>query len=99
MCLCPCVWLCTSVLSDAVALLILQFTSIPDEIVPGLWLGDVGAARNATWLTFISIRYILTVCNDANPAFPEDYNYTVIPMLDTDLYTYVCVSACEAAGL
>lgn len=65
----------------------------PAEIVPGLYLGSIGAAFNKESLDKHQITHILTCADKINPRYPnvtlpkiiliQDYKYMLLPILDT----------------
>ncbi|KAG8045135.1 hypothetical protein GUJ93_ZPchr0008g13835 [Zizania palustris] len=56
--------------------------NIPCPIDQGLYLGSVGAALNKEVLKSLSITHILIVARSLNPAFPSEFNYKKIEVLD-----------------
>ncbi|CAL4956467.1 unnamed protein product [Urochloa decumbens] len=62
--------------------------STPCPIVQGLYLGSIGAALNKDALKSLNITHILIVARSLSPAFPAEFNYKkieVLDSLDTDL--------------
>ena len=47
-----------------------------------LYLGSVGAAYTIQTLRSLDIRYILTVCENLPPKFPNEFIYKIIPVTD-----------------
>jgi len=54
---------------------------LPNEIVPGLYLGGVAAARDKYNLRRLGITNILTVA-EIDPIYPEEFNYKVVRIDD-----------------
>ena len=48
----------------------------PSEIIPGLFLGSIGAAYNKDSLKSNGITHILTCADNLKPRFPEVYKAT-----------------------
>uniref|UniRef100_A0A0D9V1A3 Uncharacterized protein n=1 Tax=Leersia perrieri TaxID=77586 RepID=A0A0D9V1A3_9ORYZ len=55
----------------------------PCPIHQGLYLGSVGAALNKDALKSLNITHILIVARSLNPAFPAEFNYKKIEVLDS----------------
>lgn len=51
-------------------------------IEEGLFLGSIGAAHKRDALTASNVTHILTVAESLDPAFPEDFMYKKIGVLD-----------------
>ena len=56
--------------------------SIPAEVVPGVFLGSVGAAHDRGALDSIGITHVMTVAGGFPPKFPDAYEYLVIDVAD-----------------
>ncbi|KAG0479761.1 hypothetical protein HPP92_010619 [Vanilla planifolia] len=57
--------------------------SVPCQIEDGLFLGSVGVARNNDGLKRLNITHVLIVAKSLEPAFPNDFVYKKIEVLDT----------------
>ncbi|XP_006644194.1 dual specificity protein phosphatase 1B-like isoform X2 [Oryza brachyantha] len=55
----------------------------PCPIDQGLYLGSVGAALNRDALKSLNITHVLIVARSLNPAFPSEFNYKKIEVLDS----------------
>eukprot|EP01105_Mastigella_eilhardi_P005909 TRINITY_DN1758_c0_g1_i2.p1 TRINITY_DN1758_c0_g1~~TRINITY_DN1758_c0_g1_i2.p1 ORF type:complete len:352 (-),score=41.85 TRINITY_DN1758_c0_g1_i2:44-1099(-) len=55
----------------------------PDEIVPGLYLGDVECARNRHALLQLGVDHILTIAF-YRPVWPNDFTYMVVEVDDRE---------------
>lgn len=56
-----------------------------NEVIPNLWLGNVSAAYDKTFLDKYKIKYILTVMDEFDDKFKyNDITYLVIPIKDKD---------------
>jgi len=53
-----------------------------DEILEGLFLGDIMAASNKDILLKCGITHILTVAKNHPPKFPSTFVYKIIKVLD-----------------
>ena len=55
-----------------------------DEIVPlpGLFVGSMTASRNKKWLNENKITHILTVASSLDPAYPDEFTYKVLAIMD-----------------
>ncbi|XP_021905056.1 dual specificity protein phosphatase 1-like [Carica papaya] len=62
----------------------LRDDNIPCQIEEGLFLGSIGAARNKVALKSSKINHILTVANALQPAFPNEFLYKIIPVMDKE---------------
>jgi len=60
-----------------------EHSILPNEIIPGLYLGGVTAARDKYNLRRIGVHYILTVA-EIDPFYPEEFNYKVLKVDDHD---------------
>ena len=56
--------------------------SVPSLVVPGVFLGSVGAAHDKSSLDANGITHILTVAGGFPPKFPESYDYLVVDVAD-----------------
>jgi hypothetical protein len=56
--------------------------SVPAEVVPGVFLGSVGAAHDRDALDACGITHVLTVAGGFPPKFPDVYEYLVIDVAD-----------------
>jgi hypothetical protein len=57
--------------------------NIPSELLPGLFIGSIGAAMCKTKLQDLGITHILCVADSINPIFPKDFTYKVVKILDS----------------
>jgi hypothetical protein len=57
--------------------------NIPAELIPGLFIGSIGAAMSKSKLQEIGITHILCVADSINPIFPNDFTYKVVKILDS----------------
>lgn len=57
--------------------------NMPCEIEPGLFLGSVGAASNKSVLKNLNITHVLLVANALEPAYPRDFKYKQVEVLDS----------------
>ncbi|XP_051184557.1 dual specificity protein phosphatase 1B isoform X1 [Lolium perenne] len=55
----------------------------PCPIDQGLYLGSVGAALNKDALKSLNITHVLVVARSLNPAFPAEFTYKKIEVLDS----------------
>ncbi|XP_078438874.1 dual specificity protein phosphatase 1-like [Wolffia australiana] len=74
----------------------------PCQIEEGLFLGSVGAAFNRDELKSLNVTHILTVAKSLKPAYPEDFVYRKVEVLDnpyTDLSRYfdACIEFIDKA--
>eukprot|EP01111_Echinosteliopsis_oligospora_P017123 TRINITY_DN7319_c0_g1_i1.p1 TRINITY_DN7319_c0_g1~~TRINITY_DN7319_c0_g1_i1.p1 ORF type:complete len:224 (+),score=55.22 TRINITY_DN7319_c0_g1_i1:94-765(+) len=53
-----------------------------NEVIPRVYLGDVYAAHNITELKKRNITHIVSVVLAVPPAFPNDFKYLHLPLLD-----------------
>ena len=53
-----------------------------DEIIPGLYLGNMSSAFNRELLTILDIKGIITVAKQIEPQFPSELDYLVIEIED-----------------
>lgn len=56
--------------------------NVPCEIEQGLYMGSVGVALNRDALKRVNITHILIVAKSLDPAFPNDFIYKKIEVLD-----------------
>ncbi|CAD5172624.1 unnamed protein product [Musa acuminata subsp. malaccensis] len=75
---------------------------VPCQIEEGLFLGSVGAALNKSALKDLNITHLLTVAKSLDPAYPNDFIYKKIDVLDTpstelDKYFDECFSFIDEA--
>ena len=56
--------------------------SLPAEILPGLFLGSVGCAYNKASLEEAQITHILTVADNLQPRYRNDFTYKIIQCHD-----------------
>lgn len=54
----------------------------PDQIRPYLWLGDGSFAQDPIWLASIGIHTIINATREIPCAFPQNYRYVQLPILD-----------------
>ena len=57
--------------------------NIPSEVVPGLFIGSIGAAMCKNKLKEAGITHILCVADSISPIFPEDFEYKIVKVLDS----------------
>ncbi|KAK1318039.1 Dual specificity protein phosphatase 1 [Acorus calamus] len=57
--------------------------NIPCQIEQGLFLGSVGVAYNKDALRSLNVTHILIVAKSLEPAFPNDFIYKKIDVLDS----------------
>lgn len=57
---------------------------IPCQIEEGLYLGSRAAALNKVELKRLNITHILTVAASIPPAYPDDFNYKVVRVVDNE---------------
>lgn len=57
--------------------------SIPAQITNNLYLGSVGAALTQPVMKELGITHILTVADNLNPMFPEEFMYKTVSLLDS----------------
>ncbi|XP_020700974.1 dual specificity protein phosphatase 1 isoform X1 [Dendrobium catenatum] len=57
--------------------------NVPCQIEEGLFLGSVGVACNKEALKSLNITHVLIVANSLEPAFPNDFIYKKIEVIDT----------------
>ena len=55
----------------------------PHEVIPGLFIGSIGASLNKTLLKQVGITHILCVADNIEPAFPNDFTYKLVKILDS----------------
>jgi len=55
----------------------------PAEIVPGLYLGSVGAALSKKTLLGLGITHVLSVMDKMKTPYPNDFSYKQIEILDS----------------
>ena len=56
----------------------------PQQIVPNLYLGSIGAAMNKAILQELGITHIFTIAENIEPHHPDDFVYKVIEILDAE---------------
>jgi protein-tyrosine phosphatase len=74
------------IISKVKMILALKFKKddpLPVEVVPGVFIGSIGAALNKNFLLENQISHILTVADNLNSSFPELFTYKSIEILDT----------------
>eukprot|EP01012_Entosiphon_sulcatum_P049647 TRINITY_DN682_c0_g1_i1.p1 TRINITY_DN682_c0_g1~~TRINITY_DN682_c0_g1_i1.p1 ORF type:complete len:220 (-),score=31.79 TRINITY_DN682_c0_g1_i1:399-1031(-) len=60
-----------------------QHDSEPVQVLPGLFLGSVGAAMNAPRLLELGVRAVVTVSDQlSQPPYPDLFRYLVMPFAD-----------------
>ena len=57
--------------------------NVPSEVLPGLFIGSIGAAMSKNKLIELGITHILCVADSINPIFPNDFTYKVVKILDS----------------
>lgn len=65
------------------ALKLCKEDNVPNEVIPGLFIGSIGSALNKTALKDLGITHILCVADKINPAFPTEFIYKAIRILDS----------------
>jgi len=55
----------------------------PAEIIPGLYLGSVGAALSKKTLLGLGITHVLSVMDKMKTPYPNDFSYKQIEILDS----------------
>jgi hypothetical protein len=55
---------------------------IPEEILPGFYLGSIGAALNRKILEEHKIQHILCCCDGIKEAYPKLFTYKTLKLLD-----------------
>uniref|UniRef100_A0A0D6R6E6 protein-tyrosine-phosphatase n=1 Tax=Araucaria cunninghamii TaxID=56994 RepID=A0A0D6R6E6_ARACU len=56
--------------------------NMPCEIEPAIFLGSIGAAYNKSILKSLNITHILLVANALEPAYPNDFKYKQVEVVD-----------------
>ena len=59
-----------------------QEDKVPSEILPRIFLGSIGAAMSKDVLIEKNITHILVCAANLKPAFPDDFEYCVLKVLD-----------------
>jgi len=54
---------------------------LPDEILPGLYLGSWDSAVNKHLLKHLGVTHILTVASQLTPAFPEAFLHSILRLI------------------
>lgn len=57
--------------------------NVPSEVLPGLFIGSIGAAMCKGKLKEVGITHVLCVADSISPIFPEDFQYKIIKVLDS----------------
>jgi len=57
--------------------------SVPLEVIPGLFIGNLRASKNRDFLDQHGVTHVLTVANDIAPEFPKRYKYKIIDVDDS----------------
>jgi hypothetical protein len=57
--------------------------NLPNEVIPGLFIGSIGSAMNKTILQELGITHILCVAEGIEPPYPNDFIYKQIKVLDS----------------
>lgn len=65
--------------------------NMPSEILENLYIGSVGAAMNKKNLKDLGITHILIVADQLSPAFPNDFAYKQISVLDSPAVNMLAV--------
>ena len=55
----------------------------PQQVLEYLYIGSAGAATNIEVLKSLQITHILSVCECLPPAFPDEFEYKVVPVEDS----------------
>jgi len=55
---------------------------VPAEVLPGFYLGSIGAAFNRKILQEQSVGHILCCCDDVKEAYPTVFKYRMLKLLD-----------------
>ncbi|KAM5569281.1 dual specificity protein phosphatase 1-like [Rosa sericea] len=58
--------------------------NVPCKIEEGLFLGSIGAAHNKDELKKLNITHILTVAGSLAPAYPNEFVYKVLNVVDKE---------------
>ncbi|KAK9933482.1 hypothetical protein M0R45_020679 [Rubus argutus] len=58
--------------------------NVPSKIEEGLFLGSIGAAHNKDELKNLNITHILTVASSLAPAYPNEFVYKVLNVMDKE---------------
>jgi len=66
------------------ALASLSLRSVPIEIIPKLYIGNLRASKNRESLEKFGITHILTVASDLEPEFPKRYHYKIVKLDDSN---------------
>ncbi|KAL8128757.1 hypothetical protein V2J09_017912 [Rumex salicifolius] len=69
------------------ALLVARYTNgdnIPCQIEEGLFLGSAAAGLNMVELKKLNITHILTMAASLPPAYPDEFTYKVVRVVDTE---------------
>ena len=53
-----------------------------DQVIEGLFVGDIHAAANLFLLKQFGITHVLQALSGLNPCFPNDFEYKVLPVVD-----------------
>ncbi len=74
--------------------------NVPNEVIPGLFIGSIGSALNKPILKDLGITHVLCIADKINPAFPTDFIYKAIRILDSpevslqpylqECYDFIC---------
>ena len=59
------------------------YSSVPDLIIPNLYLGSEEAAQNKEILAHLQITHIVRVKDSGEISFQDDFKFLVIPILDS----------------
>lgn len=76
----------SSIITKVKMLLALKFKKddgIPSEVVPGVYIGSIGAALNKAYLQENGVTHILTVADNLKNSFPDMFTYKSLEILDT----------------
>lgn len=61
----------------------LKEDAVPAEILPGVYLGSIGAANNVQALQALGVTHVLTVAQGLNPPHPSAFRYKCVAVLDS----------------
>ena len=57
--------------------------NIPAEILPGVYIGSIGAAMSFNVLKSLGITHVLCVADSIKPIFPNDFTYKIVEICDS----------------
>ena len=56
---------------------------MPHEMIPGLYLGSIGAASNKDVLKKLGITHIIVAAYNLDPEYPGEFNYIKLELKDS----------------